>query len=184
MSAPGTSGSASQTVFSTPELLESVLEQLPLRSLLVDAQRVNRSWLQAVTSSPSLQQKLFFEPCGTRRPEFNPLLQRAFPSWFDNVPTNESKTTLGRGESFEKLEWNRDKKTQSAYARREASWRRMLPVQSPPRALQVTVHTSSMGGGCTEEGSIKFENGVRMGALYDIAYAWVATPITSFVSHF
>jgi len=32
------------------------------------------------------------------------------------------------------------------------------------------------------EGSIKFENGVTMGALYDLAYEWVATPITSFVS--
>jgi hypothetical protein len=149
----------------------------------VDAQRVNQTWLKAITASPSLQQKLFFAPYETRRPEFNSLLQRAFPSWFDNVPSNGSKTTLGGGESFEKLDWNRDSKTRSAYARPEASWRRMLPVQSPARALRIIVHTSSMGGGCTEEGSIKFENGVRMGALYDMAYGWVAIPITSFVSN-
>jgi hypothetical protein len=72
MSAPRTTEGASQSVFSTPELLESVLEQLPLRSLLVDAQRVDRSWLKAIAASPSLQQKLFFESCGTRQPDFNP----------------------------------------------------------------------------------------------------------------
>ncbi|TVY59440.1 hypothetical protein LSUE1_G007756, partial [Lachnellula suecica] len=185
MSAPSTPR-ALKTFFSTPEMLESVLLQLPIRDLLVNAQPVSRAWHAAVAASPALQQRLFFQPCRaderSQEPEFNPLLQQKFPRWFKNYRGIKTRNTFHRGEPFEDLEWNKDSKSQNAYARQEASWRRMLPVQPPAQTLQVFRHSSSMGGSSEQEGYLEFDDGVRMGALYDLAYAAVAEPISSFHS--
>jgi hypothetical protein len=172
--------SASHTFFSTPELLEGLLLEVSLRDLLVAAQRVNRSWHEMVASSPVLQQKLFFQPCPEqedRGPEFNPLLQQAFPPFFEIPPGDRFR----RGEPFKALQWNKNSTTQNAYARREASWRRMLPMQTPSKTLQVIKHSSYMGGSFKKEGDVQFQDGVRMGALYDWAQEAVAITISSFV---
>lgn len=51
--------SAALRVFAIPELLETVLQFLPLRDLLLD-QRVNTAW-QATTKSPTLQHQLHYK---------------------------------------------------------------------------------------------------------------------------
>ena len=171
--------SASHAFFSTPELLEGFLLEVPLRDLLVAAQRVNPNWHEMVASSPALQQKLFFQPRSAqedRELEFNPLLQQLFPPWFETP-----KSRFERGEPFKALQWNKNPTTQMAYARREASWRRMLPMQPPPKTLRVVKHSYSQGGESKAGGGIKFQDGVRMGTLYDLAQEAVAIPISSFV---
>lgn len=55
-------------VLATPELLECVLLHLDMRTLLVSAQRACRTWRELITTSPALQEALFFKPeglCGT-----------------------------------------------------------------------------------------------------------------------
>jgi len=179
--------SSSRTFFSTPELLEAFLLQASLRDLLVAAQRVNRSWHEMVASSPALQQKLFFQPCPRqedREPEFNPLLQQAFPLWFENPsggPPSRFKQEFSRGEPFKALQWNKNPATRNAYARREASWRRMLSRQPQQKALRVVKHSHFRGGNSKAEGHIQFQDGVRMGPLYDLIQEALAKPISSFV---
>lgn len=50
-------------VFDTPELLESILLQLPMLDL-ISAQRVDRTFQHAIKKSPSIQRALFFRPYG------------------------------------------------------------------------------------------------------------------------
>ncbi|GIZ48476.1 hypothetical protein CKM354_001153500 [Cercospora kikuchii] len=50
-------------VFATPELLESILLQLPMLDL-ISAQRVDRTFQHAIKKSPSIQRALFFRPYG------------------------------------------------------------------------------------------------------------------------
>ena len=46
-------------VFNTPELLEAIVSLLPMRDILSNAQRVSRSWKNAVAQSPSTQIRLW-----------------------------------------------------------------------------------------------------------------------------
>lgn len=88
-----------ETVFSTPELFESILFQLDMRTLLTSAQRVNHAWHDLIAESPSLQKKLFFKPdysirsdtsgvdderkkAGRRKRTINPLLAELFAPLF------------------------------------------------------------------------------------------------------
>ncbi|OAA76261.1 F-box domain-containing protein [Akanthomyces lecanii RCEF 1005] len=49
-------------VFALPELHEAILWQTDMVTLLVSAQRVSKAWRDLITASPTLQQKLFFQP--------------------------------------------------------------------------------------------------------------------------
>lgn len=55
--------SLSDAVFLTTELLENVLEFLPMRDLLI-SQRVARKWRAVISDSTKLQQALFMVPRG------------------------------------------------------------------------------------------------------------------------
>lgn len=82
-----------------PEILESILLQLPLLDLLVNAQRVSHTWKRTIDSSPAIQQVLFFQPTtleSNQNPHFNLLLQKAFPPWF----FSKSNGCYGRGRIF------------------------------------------------------------------------------------
>lgn len=52
---------ASEHVFATVELLETVLLKLPIRDLLL-VQRTNKQWQAVITGSKKVQRALFFEP--------------------------------------------------------------------------------------------------------------------------
>ncbi|KAK6068895.1 F-box domain-containing protein [Seiridium cupressi] len=94
-------------VIQTLELLECILVNLDMRTLLVSAQRVCRTWHSLINTSPALQVALFFKPDGswdvqrghdheagggsqdvgkTRGGSVrkNPLLASLFPAWFDD----------------------------------------------------------------------------------------------------
>lgn len=52
---------ARKAVFSTAELLESILHELPTKDLLL-AQAVSKHWKATIDNSPKLQRALFFKP--------------------------------------------------------------------------------------------------------------------------
>src|SRR5580700_1018744 len=54
--------STSEQVLYNPELLECILLHLPERDLLVNAQRVSQLWNAIITTSPTLQRILYFQP--------------------------------------------------------------------------------------------------------------------------
>ena len=57
-------------VFDTYELLEMVLQQLPMRDVLL-AQRVSKTWKKVISQSQSLQRKLFFKPASIIAPDYD-----------------------------------------------------------------------------------------------------------------
>ncbi|KAL3438220.1 hypothetical protein BDV09DRAFT_118507 [Aspergillus tetrazonus] len=54
--------SATERALSIPELLEQILLHLDMQDLLTSAQRVNKRWQHIISTSPRLQQTLFFRP--------------------------------------------------------------------------------------------------------------------------
>jgi hypothetical protein len=122
-------------VLNTPEILEMILLQTDMRTLLTSAQRVCRAWLHLITESPSIQKALFFTPMkdsdrGSDAKRINPLLAEAFPPIFP--PKEESKNHKF---DFSDLEWTKDPSSMARFVRRDASWRRMLVQQPPPPEL-------------------------------------------------
>lgn len=167
-------------ILDTPEILESILLQLPIRDLLVSAQRTNHAWHNLISSSPAIQEALFFQE--RRRnsgleTSFNPLLQASFAPWFKKAHEEEEPRRIP-GIVFQNLDWNRSDAKREAYSRKEASWRKMLPVQPAVKRLEVIKYTSSMGGTFECNGEANFEEGVRMGVLYDLAQNETRRPIT------
>lgn len=67
-----------------------------------------------------------------------------------------------------------------AYARKEASWRRMLPIQPAYKIFEVESDVRSHSGETKTIGSVEFEEGVRMGTLYDYSQKAVARPSGTF----
>ncbi len=49
-------------VFALPDLHEAIFWQTDMVTLLVSAQRVSKAWRDLITASPTLQQKLCFQP--------------------------------------------------------------------------------------------------------------------------
>ncbi|KAJ7187327.1 F-box domain-containing protein [Mycena filopes] len=154
---------AQETALSTPELLELILSQLPLRDLLVTAPRVCKLWT-AVTLTPTLQRALFFQPDPNGTARRNPLLIAAFPPFFT------SDEPSGPGDIL-RMPWAT---ASDAFRRETASWRRMLVVQPPARTLLILSRHHSPGrtygtvdlnldGGGDRDGT-----GLRMGVLYDV----------------
>ncbi len=156
-------------IFDIPELFSAILIHLPILDLLLRAPLVNHSWKYSIERSPSVQSKLFFHPKqynASRKPEINPLLQAAFRPWFHNRPIEYRYPSL----IFKYLDWSRTYTKIAAYARKEASWRRMLPVQPPCKILEVVKLTHWEDEHFENRGEVRFEDGVRMGTLYDLVY--------------
>ncbi|OCL15321.1 hypothetical protein AOQ84DRAFT_49271 [Glonium stellatum] len=166
-------------VLDTPELLESILLHLPLQDLL-HSQRVSRQFHAAITSSPSIQQALFLRAKRRKSSpnewEINPLFRKAFLPWFlypePNCPILPNYDTL------ELLDCNSTKQKRIAYARPEASWRRMFFMQPPPQKLTVKKFCHAMGGDRKSVGELLFDadenDGVRMDVLYDIPVSFLS----------
>ncbi|PYI11377.1 hypothetical protein BO78DRAFT_413846 [Aspergillus sclerotiicarbonarius CBS 121057] len=126
--------SSTQWALSTPELLEMILLQLDLRTLLASAQRVCRAWNGLIQESSFIQEALFLKPIKKRDSNpiertLNPLLSETFPAIFQQnetiFPRNKEEFTLTNLDMIKKPE------KKAAYLRPEASWRRML-IQQPP----------------------------------------------------
>ena len=169
---------AKDRVLKTTEILESILLQLPIRDLLVSAQQVSQGWNIIIQSSPAIQEALFFQPPRTSDQEqiFNPLLQTSFAPWFNNH--DEINTQWISGITFHDLDWNRTVAKRHAYARKEASWRKMLLVKPAIKQLDVVKLTHAMCGDTECCGEVYFKYGVRMGPLYDLVQEEVKRPTT------
>lgn len=138
--------SAINQVQNIPEILEMILAETDMRTLLTSAQRVCRTWLNLISKSPSIQKALFFTPIkesewGMKETIPNPLLAQTFPSFFP---------AKGRLEhyrfNFSDLVMTKDASTMARFVRDDASWRKML-VQQPPISDIGILHISHGKGG-------------------------------------
>ncbi|KAJ7606936.1 hypothetical protein DFH06DRAFT_1347711 [Mycena polygramma] len=157
--------SAADTVISTPELLEVILWHLPMRSLLVAAPLVSKTW-QAITLSPILQRALFFQPDPTAAsadPIQNPLLAEVFSPFFAPVEEGDKRRWPNNVAAIMAMPWS---KAPDAFRRREASWRRMR-VRQPP-AETMLVRQCSHSGITNERRAVLADLELRMGTLYDL----------------
>ncbi|KAH9908335.1 F-box domain-containing protein [Xylariomycetidae sp. FL2044] len=184
------------TVLGVTELLEAILLQLDMTSLLVSASRVNSTWHHLIQTSPAIQQALFFRPmisgrsadANDARPPpsedlvMNPLLVRKFGKYF--FDTGEDDCRIYRCDTLYNLPWghDRDQATQKlnyeSFTRKGASWRRMLVSQPPPMqlgALWQEVGTVPEDESVQEASSALIEPqlsrdspGLCMGDLYDL----------------
>ncbi|GIK06880.1 hypothetical protein Aspvir_002533 [Aspergillus viridinutans] len=120
--------SASHRIFGIPEVLEEILLQVHLPTLLTSAQRVCRMWHRVIQDSNALQKALFFKPSEKRvDPEerrTNPFVQsNLWRGLFRKKVQDHSRAHVRR--------------KREVYLRREASWRRMLLKQPPSNKITI-----------------------------------------------
>jgi hypothetical protein len=140
------------SALNTPEILEMILVQTDMRTLLTSAQRVCRDWLNLITTTPSIQKALFFTPIKASEQEINekkrnPLLIEDFPPIF-----SAEDTSVYCGFDFSDLEWTKHPSSLTRFARADASWRKMLVQQPPISGLGIFSHFHAKGGdsaGCS-----------------------------------
>ncbi|KAE8134961.1 hypothetical protein BDV38DRAFT_285346 [Aspergillus pseudotamarii] len=132
-------------IFLIPEILEQILLQTAPQTLLTSAQRTSQAWHNLITTSPKLQETLFFRPeqpptlnNKTHR-TLNPLLApKIWPHLFRkrlNSQTTTTTTTTNYGYSLPAV----DPLEEELYLRPGASWRRMLVQQPPTSSISVFV---------------------------------------------
>ncbi|RAH57541.1 hypothetical protein BO85DRAFT_488270 [Aspergillus piperis CBS 112811] len=169
-----------QTVLSVRTILEYILLELDMRTILISASRVNRFWNYTISNSRPIQQALFIQPFRRRNhnsPQgvLNPLLAEAFPGIFQRNSTvfpehTESKLT------FDTFHMVRDPTRTEIYMRENASWRRMLVQQPPARSFGIVSHIGDDTGfrerceiqRVSEMGPEPPNDGVRMEMLFEI----------------
>ncbi|KAH7374530.1 hypothetical protein B0T11DRAFT_313350 [Plectosphaerella cucumerina] len=163
-------------VLSTPELLESILLAVDAATLLTRCQLVCRGWKEAIQTSPSLQHHLFFlsEPSSRSSgpPRKNGLLESKFGFMFGN---HLDDGVVSRA-SFEDLALA---KSREAFARPDATWRRMYISQPAIQKLSVLSVRHARGGTSytaeklprtSQEGDVEDESDQtawKMADLYD-----------------
>jgi hypothetical protein len=179
------------------ELLEQILLQLDMHTLLVSAQRVSKSWHIVIISSQELQRALFFQAASEsdkavsydQKP--NPLLKELFPAWFGKSPEHSPESVskehthnkIYGKDGFRDLALRRASvahgRGQNPFLRNAASWKRMLVAQPPINRLGAIWHTSALGGSSLgTELKIK-EDGLRMEEFYNIVLQHSAWPRVS-----
>jgi len=134
-------GNAQDTALLTVEILEKILLSLDLKSILTSAQSVCHSWHDLISTSPSLQKHLYFQPDWNRKNKHrNPLLAPLFPGWFPLTDPQPGQALeehgmlysdfLGQRHDFESLALAQPDRN-LFFMDKDASWRRML-IQQPP----------------------------------------------------
>ncbi|KAJ7244134.1 hypothetical protein B0H12DRAFT_1236182 [Mycena haematopus] len=158
-------------VLSTPELLEKILVHLPIRTLLVTAPLVSKTW-HAATLSPTLQRALFFAPDPSASPStrvHNPLLVETFPPFFAFPEGN--RTAWPGMDAIEAPPWSQ---APAAFQRADASWRRMLVAQPPPQSMLITQDYSAALGVFERRAVLgDLSDSLRMGLLYDLTVSLI-----------
>lgn len=165
---------AAHQVLELPELLEHILFYVSEQDLLL-AQRVSKTFRDVIIGSSLLQQRLFFRPALQRDVEqvsfiSNPLLVKRFWPWYKMSASYIWGTW--KSDAFDALQWNLNDWTFQAYAREDASWRRMLVVQ--PGIIRLRVWKITTDSDRTRdkiqhaELTIQPNQGLRMGILYDL----------------
>lgn len=139
---------------------------------LLHAQLVSKHWHDMISTSPLLQQNLFFNPrlsVNIEQPStINPLLLQHF------------EAILKGRESYNKQMWHNSpamsrmsianmkngRKVHKAFIRRDASWRRMLVAQPPITSIGYMRKVN----GDEDWKLLPFPGGLRMGDLYDMVF--------------
>ncbi|KAB8233271.1 uncharacterized protein BDW43DRAFT_276825 [Aspergillus alliaceus] len=182
-----------RTALSSPEILEAILLELDMRTLLTSAQLTCKGWRALIIHSPSLQQALFFRPVKQdAEKRYNPLLAETFPSFFptrhathhnaDSATPTSSHSSIrvpGEAPSLLRLEISKNPEKRGAYLHVNASWRRMLIQQPPVRGLaHISVTSGQIGFGYSryilhgkdlpgDEADANYA-GIRMNIFYDL----------------
>lgn len=143
--------SSRDVALGTPELLERILLEVDMRTLLTSAQRVSKYWNSLVTTSPAIQHHLFLRPqpprVGKTRVK-NPLFAEIFPNWFQPCAVMQKskghvKPYLFRSHFVESYRFARSTVLNAAFRREDATWRRMLPCQPPMESFIRVRYTSN-----------------------------------------
>ncbi|KAJ6505378.1 hypothetical protein C8R45DRAFT_1209147 [Mycena sanguinolenta] len=164
-------------VIATPELLELILKQLPMRNLLVTAPLVSKAW-QTTTLTPALQRALFLLPDPSSELVQNPLLAELFSPFFPTESDGQSQTCSPK--TISALPWA---KAPDAFNRADASWRRMPVTQPPVQTMVITETCSSYRGDSQREAVLEDMEPLRMGVLYDLAVTLIDRESCSFRVH-
>lgn len=181
--------SSVEAVFATGELLEIILLDIDIYTLLISAPRVCRQWHHVISSSLPLQQKLFFLPShrdDIHSPETtqrqNPFLQKQFPPWFSGTSNSTSHSSdltnptashtfhLPLYATFLRLPLFVTGLTtpQNPFLHPSASWRRMLTSQPPSYTIAVCkLQGRSTVAKAAAARVVRLKDGLRMGDLYD-----------------
>ncbi|PVH77145.1 hypothetical protein DL98DRAFT_517475 [Cadophora sp. DSE1049] len=186
---------ATSCVFTIPELFEAILAQLSIRDLLL-SQLVSAGWASTISSSPALQQKLFFTPTSSNPsrkadPEINTLLSSLFPPFFSHPEDGDGTENCRALYPMCSQPWFVDEARRAKVLREEASWRKMYPIQ-PARMVGKVEARGGCGCGTMEievwgvkakfmgratglEGgeAASGNGGTTMGFLYDLI-VWIA----------
>ncbi|KAJ7607089.1 hypothetical protein DFH06DRAFT_1149563 [Mycena polygramma] len=169
---------ATDTVLSTPELLEHILASLSIRYLLTIAPLVSKTW-QAVALTPRLQRILFFQPdpaSTSADPVQNSLLMELFPPFFLQDLERQSRWSWPNAAAIITLPWAA---APAAFRRPDASWRRMLVRQPPVRHLFVTETCHGQIGDSKRRAEVANLE-LRMGTLYDLVVPLIDRVASSF----
>lgn len=186
---------ACNDVFNTPELLEAIISLLPMRDILSNAQRVSRSWKNAVAQSPSIQRRLWLrssteevaspvEYLATHDSEWPPSLHLPsyMPTYADNVvnnPTFISDTSGDRSSTMVKIDagamYHRASfaipKTSSDTMR--PTWLNMHVTEPRIKVAQLHIQQPKWGGMQRLHNgiwvSVQDANGLTFGTILDIA---------------
>lgn len=170
-------GRALVEAFGTLEIFEAFLLHLDLRDIL-RVQTVSHHFHDTITRSPALQQMLFFpliEDAG-HQSKLNPLLADLFPPLFTlNKPP--CPTGLIHIDDKDIFDWLSDPLRRESILRRDASWRRMFPVQPPAKlntikviSYDTCIHSSGSGFRARIGGQHQHlqDPGIKMGLLFDL----------------
>jgi len=162
---------AHHNALAVPEILNLILEELDMKTLLVSAQRVCHLWRTIIEETPSLQQKLFLEPRNAKINNeirtFNPLLATKFPTF---IPENERSISQPvQCVDLSSVDFIVHPEKQSTYLRPDASWRHMLTQQPPAFKLASITRVVNSHGVDLMRSKVPpfYVKGLRMGALFD-----------------
>ncbi|KAI0518284.1 hypothetical protein F5B22DRAFT_80086 [Xylaria bambusicola] len=179
--------SSSDAVLQTTELLQEILLQLDMRTLLTAAQLVNRQWHDVITTSPALQQALYFAPVvSSAYPATqNPLLSELFPYWFQEGTGGDNPHALKEVKEISRLDFGclpmAQESRRHAFMYPNATWRHMLVRQPPVLTLGRWTTSHSSWGNNHRIHIDEIPGGLRMDRLYDIAQRWLRRTVSNFV---
>lgn len=156
------------------KILKSIFLTLDQRTLLIGAIRVCKQWHSTIFESTPLRAHLFLHPSAAptnatapRRHDVNPLLQSAFPLFFE-LPTPRPSVWASFAHQPTALPHAPlARQNLSAITRRGASWRRMLVCQPPVTKLGVII-----GETAYFTDILSFPEGLQMRTLYDLIYKY------------
>lgn len=131
---PAPAENRAHRLFYLPEMLEAILLNLDMHTLLMSA-RVCYTWNDLIKNSRKIQQALFYIPVDPlapgQRSVKNPLVVKKI--WFDFIRRRIAACTRPAGFICMRQMPPVTEELERVYSRPEASWRRML-LQQPPNS--------------------------------------------------